>query len=156
MNLLVKSWKRIGTAAFWVSWPLLYLHLRRSTRTRILVVCGEEVLVVKTWLGVDRWALPGGGLRRGEDPLRGALRELREETGLELAADTPKPLFTGTYRQNGLKFNYRCFLVELPAKPPVAPHRPELSDAAWVHRRQLTPQSAGQDVLTAIAKRFSH
>ena len=30
-----------------------------------------------------RWTLPGGGLRFGEDPVEGVLRELGEETGLE-------------------------------------------------------------------------
>lgn len=29
-----------------------------------------------------RWTLPGGGLRHGEDPESGVLRELAEETGL--------------------------------------------------------------------------
>jgi putative (di)nucleoside polyphosphate hydrolase len=43
------------------------------------------------------WQLPQGGLRPGEDPLEGALREVEEETGvargeLELLARHPEPL----------------------------------------------------------------
>ena len=36
---------------------------------------------------VRGWALPGGDLKRGEDPAAGLTRELREEIGLEVALE---------------------------------------------------------------------
>lgn len=34
--------------------------------------------------GAGRWTLPGGGLHFGEDPLDGVVREVAEETGLDV------------------------------------------------------------------------
>lgn len=31
-----------------------------------------------------RWSLPGGHLENGEDPYQGAIREMKEETGLDV------------------------------------------------------------------------
>jgi 8-oxo-dGTP diphosphatase len=50
------------------------------------VTRGDTLLLVRiapAEQGAGRWTLPGGGLDFGEDPAAGALRELREETGLE-------------------------------------------------------------------------
>ena len=44
-----------------------------------------DVLLLKHSYGSDVWSLPGGGLRRGEDPMEAARREVREELGMELA-----------------------------------------------------------------------
>jgi ADP-ribose pyrophosphatase YjhB (NUDIX family) len=44
-----------------------------------------DVLLLKHSYGADVWSLPGGGLRRDEDPLEAARREVREELGIELA-----------------------------------------------------------------------
>ena len=53
----------------------------------VTVLDGERVLVaqrVARGLNAGQWALPGGKLDPGEDAVAGALRELREETGLDV------------------------------------------------------------------------
>lgn len=56
------------------------------SRVGAYVVCVRErsVLLVR-FTGVDRWALPGGGLDHGEHPRDAAVREVAEETGLQVA-----------------------------------------------------------------------
>ena len=49
-----------------------------------------QVLLVQHSYGPPGWYIPGGGLKRGEDPADAARRELREETGCEI--DGLKPL----------------------------------------------------------------
>lgn len=55
----------------------------------IITNLGGDVLLLKHSYGPDVWSLPGGGLRRGEDPAEAAKREVREELGLDLARLTP-------------------------------------------------------------------
>ena len=48
----------------------------------------ERVLLVRISAGTPGaglWTLPGGGLRFGEDPIDGVVREVAEETGLTAA-----------------------------------------------------------------------
>jgi len=43
---------------------------------------GKVLLVKPSYL--DTWEVPGGGLEHGEDPFQAAVREVKEEIGLEL------------------------------------------------------------------------
>ena len=53
-----------------------------------VVVYDEDgcVLLVRHSYGPNRWALPGGGIGRGEHPQAAARREIFEELGCELDA----------------------------------------------------------------------
>lgn len=52
---------------------------------RVIVLDGQDrVLLVRHSYGSDKWMPPGGGMRRGEDPLLAGARELLEETGCRI------------------------------------------------------------------------
>jgi 8-oxo-dGTP pyrophosphatase MutT (NUDIX family) len=85
----------------------------------------------------NRWQLPKGLVGRGESPERAALREVREETGLE--AEVVAPLETveywyfakaGAARVRYHKFVY-FFLMRFVAGD-VADHDAEVNEARWV------------------------
>jgi 8-oxo-dGTP pyrophosphatase MutT (NUDIX family) len=57
------------------------------TGCRVLAFDGEgRVLLVRHSYGTGNWMPPGGGMKRGEDPLLAGTRELSEETGCHLEA----------------------------------------------------------------------
>lgn len=68
---------------------------RQLTRARIAGVSvvvtnlSGDVLLLRHSYGPRVWALPGGGMKRGEDPAACARREVREELGIELGAVDP-------------------------------------------------------------------
>jgi 8-oxo-dGTP pyrophosphatase MutT (NUDIX family) len=48
-----------------------------------------RVLLVRHSYGTGRWAMPGGGIRRGEDPAIAAAREFAEELGVTVTDLAP-------------------------------------------------------------------
>lgn len=79
------------------------------------------------------WAAPGGSMDPGETPLQTAVREVREETGLEIA---PERFVYGSRTEhaydNGTPFSMHWFYVRLVDSDPepdmVEPHK----QGAWV------------------------
>lgn len=78
-----------------VSTPIKGLVLHNSQRVRVVVVVDNQILLVKSALGSQRWSLPGGGIEKNEAPEAAAVRETLEETGLKL---TTPPCFIGQAR----------------------------------------------------------
>ena len=63
-------------------------RVRKPIRRSAFVIAFDgvgRVLLVRHSYGAAVWTVPGGGLRRGEDPTAAAARELREELGCGLA-----------------------------------------------------------------------
>lgn len=142
---------RLGIVAFWLGWPGLWLYLHWSHRTRALIVCKDTVLVTKSWLGSGKWSLPGGGLHPGEPALEGLLREVREETSLNLSPEQVRPLLHERYRDKGLSFDCQYFVAEVPEQAVVVPQPGEIVAVAWVERQTLSASNAGEDVRRALA-----
>ncbi|HSH18687.1 MAG TPA: NUDIX hydrolase [Candidatus Saccharimonadales bacterium] len=139
----------LGRAAYWLGWPASWIYLRGSRRTRLLLMCGDDVLLVKNWLGTGKWALPGGGLHAGEDPQAGLMREVREETSIDVGGPVRK-LGTEPYAHHGFRYQCHYFAARLPDKPAVRLQRLEIVAAVWMPLDQVSPQTCGADVVRAL------
>lgn len=142
-------WHLLGNMAFWAAWPLIWLGLQFTRRTRVLVIAEGKVLVLKGWLGSGQWGLPGGGLHWHEDSLQGAIRELAEETGLRCTPDQLQPLGEVIYTTRGLRTRSVCFAVELPTTPSVKKRPLEIIGTDW-----LSPQEATQPSVEPIVQQL--
>ncbi len=150
-----RLWRRLGIIAFWLLWPALVVYMNRSERARILVVCGDDVLVLKSWLGTGEWGIPGGGLHKGELPIDGALREVREETGLKLEKLQLYELSSAPYASRGFRYPCHYFVAVLNHKPAIKTQRLEITEQAWIDRRKFTAKNSYPDTLTTVAAWFA-
>jgi putative (di)nucleoside polyphosphate hydrolase len=137
----------------------------------------------KVWIGKRRekfanqrqsWQMPQGGIDRGEDPARAALRELAEETGTDkaeiigqasdwLSYDLPPErvgiALKGKYRgQKQLWFAMR-FLgrdADFNILEPPGGHKPEFDDWRWADAEEVLDLIVGfkQPVYKAVFEQF--
>lgn len=132
------------------AWPFWFFYFRMTTRTRVLITCRDEVLVVKGWIGGQKWSLPGGGLHRNEKPFEGALREVLEETGVQLEAKQLEQLGFSSITEHWITISYHCFHVSLATKPNVKRQRAEIAEIEWRKIDNLSVINAELDTLDVI------
>ena len=58
----------------------------------------------------DLWNLPGGGLEDGETPWSAMIREVKEETGLDVEIEKLAGVYSKTDK-NEIVFNFRCHVI---------------------------------------------
>jgi 8-oxo-dGTP pyrophosphatase MutT (NUDIX family) len=138
---------RAGYKAAWVAlWLLSPLHRGRGRGVKGILSHEGRVLLVQHTYGPRRWEIPGGGLRRGEEPIDGVRREIREELGVELAQPTLVAIGAGSGRESRRQMTY--FAAELAAEQ-VTPDPREIARAQW-HDPAALPVPLGWNVARAI------
>jgi ADP-ribose pyrophosphatase YjhB (NUDIX family) len=88
------------------------------------------------WQG--RWICPGGKLELGESIKEGILREVREETNLEIRLTTPLVPFDTIVREEG-KITLHVVYIDYLAKLIRGELKPasDVGEARWVRREDL-------------------
>ena len=145
-----KLWGFLGRAVYFVTQTGIRIVVGGSHRTRVLIICDDQCLVLKHWLGDGSWTLPGGGLHKNEDALAGAQREVLEEIGL-----TIKPssfIHKGTFEVNddGFKFSYDLFIVRLNSMPELRLQTIEILQAKWLKISDLSILKLTPEIRQAV------
>lgn len=125
---------RAGYAAFRiVRTPIRWYRRLFNAQTRgvrVMIVHQGSLVLVRHWYNT-LWVMPGGGINRHETPEQAAIREVREELGLDIAQLDYK---LGDYANNkdGKNDTVHCFVVELAQRPAIKKRlNLEVSDVAW-------------------------
>lgn len=105
---------------------------RRSVSTVVLRGGGEVLLHLRG--DIRLWSLPGGGVEPGEDWDEAAIREVREETGYEVAVDR----LVGEYRRPQIGDTKRLFAGRVTGGTPKL-RPPESVRLAWFPVDRLPP-----------------
>ena len=115
---------------------------RRTEGAHVLVTdaAGRILAVRTTYLGPG-WMLPGGRVERNETPHRAAVRETREETGLEVTAD--RLVLIDAHRRGTVSFVFVGRLVG----GELSPQFGEIAEVGWLTRDEIAATSWRLDAL---------
>ena len=118
---------------------------RRTEGAHVLVAdaSGRILAVRTTYLGPG-WMLPGGRVERAETPHHAAVRETREETGLEVTVD--RLLVVEAHRRGTVSFVFGGRLVG----GELSPQFGEIAEVGWLDRDEIRATSWRLDRLLAL------
>jgi 8-oxo-dGTP pyrophosphatase MutT (NUDIX family) len=145
-----KIWNLIGRIAYYITLPLVSLVIRFTSRTRLIVEFDGKILVVKGWLGDNKWFLPGGGLHKDEDPKQGAIRELLEETGIKVKVSDLNEVGQGVYDEGITKYRYYLYYVRLPKMPETKRQQFEITDVGWLEPDEISPNNSSKELISLL------
>jgi 8-oxo-dGTP pyrophosphatase MutT (NUDIX family) len=136
-----------------LGYPLAHTYWRLAQPTKRGVKCvltrGDEVLLVRHTYGPGtRWELPGGGVKRREEPSAAARREAREELGVDIA--DWRPIGDLFERIDGKRDTLWCFTAPVGDRP-IETDSAEIAEARWFRRNAL-PSDAHRYVARTLAR----
>ena len=128
--------RRVGYRCAYRVLQVIWLVWRpRKQGVKCLLTEGDRILLVRHTYGRRSWDIPGGAMRRGEQPLATAQREMNEELGL-----SPQLEWVQIGQIQGTMDHRRdtihCFRAELPS-PTLTLDLGELAAARWFERDAL-------------------
>lgn len=118
---------------------------------------GLELLLIRDRFG--RWTLPKGHLEEGEGYGEAALREIREETGIEGRLVGPLPDSTYYFNDHGkrVRKTVRYYLVAAMGGEPV-PQEEEVAEVRWFPAEDVSDlhqYDNNRPVIEAAVKRLT-
>jgi 8-oxo-dGTP pyrophosphatase MutT (NUDIX family) len=129
----------LGLRAWWV------VARPRSSGVRCVIRHGGDILLVRHSYGDRRWMLPGGRVRRGEDPAATATREMGQELGIACPAWTvsgcsaARAAYRRPSRDDSFRRHSTWYLAGDAPDRAVRPRAIEIDEARWFAPAALPP-----------------
>ena len=103
------------------------------------------------------WDIPGGGVEAGETISEALVREIKEETGIDISSCKILPIKNWTLKENGTKFGGTDFLCVLENHQKIK-LSPEHVRAKWFSEKEImeneeVPDWLKESMALAIAKK---
>jgi 8-oxo-dGTP pyrophosphatase MutT (NUDIX family) len=150
----IHSWlpvplRRIGYRCAYLGLRIWWFVRRPNVNgVKCVLTDGDRVLLVRHTYGHRGWDLPGGTVKRGEEPETAATREMHEELGVSVEEWAPIGQLRG--RLDHRRDQLDCFQAEL-REPSIAIDLGELSAAGWFERDRL-PSDLGRYVKLILTR----
>lgn len=115
-----------------VRFIVYWTSTRFTSGSMVIWVADNRVLLVRNGYGERAWGFPGGVMNRREDPADCAVRELREETGIDVSAEELTLVGTHTQRSaRHIDHVYRLDRLAGNGPDAVATDRFEIAEVGW-------------------------
>ncbi len=119
---------------------VIIMKFQGRTATAIIIYPSNKILLVKrsTPPFIGYWALPGGRVEIGESVEQTVVREVKEETGVDVRIVRKVGEYHEKGNQGGQEYNYdpACFLVE-PISGEVKRQKGEIAEAKLFYFDEL-------------------
>jgi mutator protein MutT len=124
-----------------------------------VVIDGSRVLLVKR--GQEplkgQWSLPGGVVEVGETLSDALAREVREETGLDVAVGSVVEVLDRIHRDEAGRAEFHYVIIDYVCRPTggTLACGTDAEDARWVDRADLSQYALTPKVMAVIAQAFA-
>ncbi len=119
----------------------------------------ERVLLVRRGQAPSdgQWAIPGGGVELGESLAQAAEREIREETGVRIAAGEPIYVFDLIERDPADNVRFHYVIVDLAARYLGGePHAgDDAAEARWVSADEIKQLTVSPPTRQLLARHYA-
>src|SRR5580700_2111115 len=75
---------KLGYPIFKCYW---FIFRPKTQGVKCLILCNDEVVLIRHTYGKSVWTLPGGGFKKGETKEVAVKREIKEELGLDISPE---------------------------------------------------------------------
>ncbi|MBI2050300.1 MAG: NUDIX hydrolase [Parcubacteria group bacterium] len=96
------------------------------------------------------WDLPGGFIDRGEDPKRAVVRELKEETRLDISVKKIFGIYPDEYTHGSDSFHTLCIIYVAAAKASSLGAFDDVSESKWFAKKDMPKKIAFKSNQRAI------